>query len=159
MRPNTFLLVSGLLLGAVGCKRPLSFDAQGVAHGTGERTYSYRSGAVQLREDYVDGELVRSRWFKPDGTVIQETRWQHGTGDGLYLREDGSVRTRQHYVGGTADGPTTEYDASGQASKVETYRHGQPVGGGQERGHHQSRSARRSRVAYSCACAVAWTLA
>ena len=75
----------------VGCKRPLSFDAHGYAHGTGERIYRYHAGPPRLKEDYVDGKLMRSRWFKPDGSMIQETVWKDGTGEGIYLREDGSA--------------------------------------------------------------------
>lgn len=127
MRPNISALACAILLAAAGCKRPLAFDAQGFPHGSGERTFRYHSGAVKLREDYVEGVPVRSRWFKPDGTLIHETDWQHGTGEGLYLRDDGSIRTRMHYVGGVAEGSATEYDSRGNVTKIETYRHGQPV--------------------------------
>jgi antitoxin component YwqK of YwqJK toxin-antitoxin module len=111
-----------------GCDKPLSFDAQGVAHGTGERVYTYKSGTVQLREDYADGKLVRSRWFKPDGTLIQQTDWDHGNGEGIYLREDGSIRRRMQFVNGLAEGPATEYDAAGNVVNVVHYRAGQKLG-------------------------------
>ena len=39
---------------------------------------------MQLRDDYVEGQLIRSRWFRPNGTLIQQTDWDHGTGEGLY---------------------------------------------------------------------------
>lgn len=129
MRLMSFgLTACALLLPPAGCDKPLSFDAQGVAHGTGERVYKYKSGAVQLREDYVDGKLVRSRWFKPDGTLIKRTDWDHGNGEGIYLREDGSIRTRMRYVNGLADGPALEYDTVGNVVNVVHYRAGKELG-------------------------------
>src|ERR671915_138054 len=110
MRLNILPIIGLVLLCTLGCERSLTFDAQGVAHGTGERVYHYKSGATQLREQYVDGKLVRSRWFKPDGTLAQETKWINGTGAGIYLRENGSIRTRMQYVGGVAEGEAKEYD-------------------------------------------------
>ena len=127
MRLNTLPLVGLLLLSVLGCERSLTFDAQGVAHGTGEKVYNYKSGGPQLREEYVDGKLVRSRWFKPDGTLIQETKWVNGVGEGIYLREDGSIRTRMQYVGGIAEGEAKEYDEAGNVTKIVQYRGGQRV--------------------------------
>ena len=122
------LITCALLLPATGCDRPLSFDAQGAAHGTGARVYTYKSGAVQLREDYVDGKLVRSRWFKPDGSLVQQTNWDDGNGEGIYLREDGSIRRRMQYANGLADGPALEYDTAGNVVNVVQYRAGKPAG-------------------------------
>ena len=127
MRLNTLPIIGLVLLSVLGCERALTFDAQGVAHGTGEKVYNYKSGAPQLREEYVDGTLVRSRWFKPDGTLIQETKWANGTGEGIYLREDGSIRKRMQYVKGIAEGEAKEYDEIGNVTKVMQYRGGQPV--------------------------------
>lgn len=127
MRTRIFQIMCLVLLCALRCDEPLTFDAEGVAHGTGERVYKYDSGEVQLREEYVDGELIRSRWFKRDGTLVQQTRWEDGTGEGIYLREDGSIRRRMHYVNGVAEGEATEYNEAGNITKVITYRGGQPV--------------------------------
>jgi antitoxin component YwqK of YwqJK toxin-antitoxin module len=113
----------------LGCTQALYFDGRGVAHGTGERDYNYKSGVVQLREDYKDGELVQSRWFGTDGELIQESLWSNGTGERIYLREDGSIRTRMQYVNGVAEGETLEYDEAGHATKV-MYHDGRPVGEG-----------------------------
>jgi antitoxin component YwqK of YwqJK toxin-antitoxin module len=121
-------IFSFVLACALGCERSLTFDAQGVAHGTGERTYEYKSGAIKLREEYVDGKLVRSRWFKPDGTLVQETHWVNGTGEGVYLREDGSIRQRIEYVNGVAEGVATEYDELGRILNIVHYRAGQRIG-------------------------------
>lgn len=116
------------ILFAGGCERDahLSFDANGVAHGTGEKVYTYKSGAVKLTEDYIDGQVARSRWFKSDGLLIQETDWKNGTGEGIYLREDGSIKCRMRYTNGLAEGAATNYDGAGHATKV-MYHHGQPV--------------------------------
>ncbi len=43
-----------------GCSQSLSFDENGFPHGSGEKTYAYESGAIELREDYVNGQLVSS---------------------------------------------------------------------------------------------------
>jgi antitoxin component YwqK of YwqJK toxin-antitoxin module len=115
-----------ILLLAFACAPPLTFDPQGIAHGSGQRTYEYHTGAIKLLEVYKDGQLVRSSWFKPDGTLIRETDWISGTGEGIYLREDGSIRSRVQYVSGVAEGQSTEYDESGKATKV-FYRHGQRI--------------------------------
>jgi hypothetical protein len=112
---------------AVGCKGPLTVDANGFIHGTGERIYRYKSGPIQLREDYEDGTLVRSRWYRPEGPLIQETKWVNGTGDGIYLREDGTIRVHQHYVNGVAEGETMDYDEKGNVTGVRQFHKGQPV--------------------------------
>jgi antitoxin component YwqK of YwqJK toxin-antitoxin module len=127
MRLNNVPIIVLVLFFALGCDRPLTFDAQGIAHGTGEKVYNYKTGAPKLREEYVDGKLVRSRWFRPDGALIQQTKWADGSGEGIYLREDGSIRTRMQYVGGIAEGETKEYDETGNVTKVIQYRNGQPV--------------------------------
>lgn len=75
----------------------------------------------------MDDQLIRSRWFRPNGTLIQQTDWDHGTGEGLYLREDGSVRERMHYVHGLAEGAAERYDETGNVTKVEQYRNGAPA--------------------------------
>ena len=137
MRLSILQLVVVALLWSPGCERSLTFDARGVAHGTGERVHSYKSGAVQLREEYVDGKLVRSRWFKPDGTLVQETKWNNGNGEAIHLREDGSIRTRMQYVNGVAEGEAKEYDPSGHVTKVVHYRGGQRVSDSGPRPHGQ----------------------
>ena len=105
----------------------LSFDEQGEPHGSGEKVYHYETGQVMLREQYVDGQVVRSRWYRPDGTLIEETKWANGSGEGIYLRQDGSIRKRMTYVNGIAEGPTTEYDKQGNITEVVQYRAGQRV--------------------------------
>lgn len=127
MRVNILPVLGLVVLCTLGCDRSLTFDAHGVAHGTGAKVYGYKSGVPQLREEYVDGKLVRSRWFKPDGTLVQETKWANGSGQGIYLREDGSIRARMQYVNGVAEGEAKEYDKAGNVTKVQQYRGGKRV--------------------------------
>ncbi len=106
------------MLFALGCTQTLYFDRQGVAHGSGEQDYNYKSGVIKLRETYKDGELVQSCWFAPDGELIQQSIWQNGTGEEIYLRENGSIRTRIQYVNGVAEGEALEYDEAGHITRV-----------------------------------------
>jgi antitoxin component YwqK of YwqJK toxin-antitoxin module len=129
MRLKLFHFVCGIMLLSLGCAQALYFDAQGAAHGSGERDYNYKSGAIQLRETYKDGKLVLSRWFGTDGELVQDSIWLNGTGEGIYLREDGSIRTRIQYVNGVAEGEAVEYDEAGKWTKV-MYHDGRIVGRG-----------------------------
>lgn len=119
--------VSLFILGCDG-PEPLSFDSTGQPHGTGTKTYSYSSGTVMLEEHYTDGQLVLSQWFKPDGALIQTTKWIEGSGEGLYLRQDGSIRVRMHYVNHNAEGEAVYYDENGNITKTVLFHDGQPVG-------------------------------
>jgi hypothetical protein len=130
MRLNILAVIALILFSSLGCQSPLAFDSHGVAHGTGEKVYNYKSGVPMLREEYRDGKPVRSRWFGPNGTFIQETKWVDGTGEGIYLREDGSIRTRMPYVKGIAEGIATDYDEAGNFTTMVQYRGGQPVSAG-----------------------------
>ncbi len=127
MRLRFLWVAVSALLCTFGCEPALTFDAQGVAHGTGERVYRYASGHLRLSEEYRDGKLVRSRWFKPDGRIVHETRWVDGTGEGIYVREDGSIRARLRYVNGVAEGEAVEYDDAGNITKLVRYRGGQRI--------------------------------
>ena len=131
MRIAQLALLAALLVTFVGCRsagpNPNSFDASELPNGTGERVFSYDSGAVMLREDYANGQLVRSRWFKPNGELVQQTDWVNGTGEGLYLREDGSVHVRMKYTNGLAHGAAIYYDSSGGIAKVVIYENGVPA--------------------------------
>jgi antitoxin component YwqK of YwqJK toxin-antitoxin module len=116
------------LLFLLGCSdEGLHRDKQGEIHGTGEKVYRYDTGEVMLREKYVEGELVDSWWYKPDGTVIKHTDWQDESGVGLYLYQDGSIEARMHYVNGVADGKATFYDKDGNVKRVVQYKDGEKV--------------------------------
>lgn len=124
---DVFIAVSLLASLAIGCDRPLTFDANGVPHGTGEKVNTYQSGAVRSREQYKNGKLILSRWYKPDGILIQETRWSDGAGEGIYLREDGTIKKRMQYVDGVAEGEAVDYDESGNVIARRMYHAGRPV--------------------------------
>lgn len=109
--------------------RTLYRDRNGNAHGSGVRTYPYKSGATQLREEYFRGKLVRSEWFKPDGTSILITKWQNEAGEGIYLREDGSIRIRRTYANGLAHGTTIYYAEDGSVLGEAQFQEGVRVSG------------------------------
>lgn len=88
-------------------------DNQGAPRGTGTELTRYQNGATMIVEKYSRGRLVRSEWFKPDGTPIQVTEWKDGAGEGLYLRQDGSIWSRMNYVLGVWDGACTYYNRDG----------------------------------------------
>ena len=95
------ILVGGLVSVALLRDRaePLSFDDQGKVHGTGSVTQArHTSRAPKLTDQIVGGKLVRSEWFRPDGTSIMVTNWKDGSGVGIYVREDGSIRVKMTYV-------------------------------------------------------------
>lgn len=125
---SLILLVFVLCVAACDGSEPLRFDEQGEAHGTGERVYLYESSEVMLREQYVDGRLELSKWYAPDGTLVEETDWIDESGIGVYLRQNGSIQVRMTYVNGLAEGTATYYDEEGNVTKEVEFRDGQPVG-------------------------------
>jgi antitoxin component YwqK of YwqJK toxin-antitoxin module len=127
MRTSSVVASCLFALFIAGCDQPLTFDERGEPHGTGEKVSKYKSGRVMLREGYVDGELVHSRWFKPDGTLIQETFWHNGSGEGIYLCEDGSIERRIRYVNGVAEGEAIDYDEAGQITARQLFSAGIPT--------------------------------
>lgn len=129
--PRLVFLALLPMLMLTGCKSGdnLVFDDNEIATGTGERTYSYESGQPKLIEDYADGELIRSRWYSPAGTLVYQTQWNRGTGTGIYLREDGSLHVRMEYKDGLADGPAVYYDEEGRITRIVEFRQGQPIAG------------------------------
>jgi antitoxin component YwqK of YwqJK toxin-antitoxin module len=96
----------------------LYFDVEGSPHGTGWKRYFYPNNALKLEEHYRAGQLRMSRWFRPDGTIIAETRWKDGNGLGYYLRDDGSVKTAMEYVHGLANGKATFFNKDGSVQRV-----------------------------------------
>lgn len=128
MRIATILpLLLALLLPLAACGP--SRIAEPAPPTNGERTYTYSSGEPKLIEDYVDGELVKSRWYSPAGTLVYETRWNRGSGTGIYLREDGSLHVRMEYKNGLAHGPAVYYDEEGRITRIVEFRDGQPIAG------------------------------
>jgi antitoxin component YwqK of YwqJK toxin-antitoxin module len=138
VKPRTFLIALAcaavVAIGAVALfwdaiPGTLYRDRDGNAHGSGVKTYPYRSGAIQLREEYFRGKLVRSEWFKPDGTSIHVTEWQNEAGEGIYLREDGTIRIRQTYTNGLAHGQTIYYAEDGSVLGEAEFHEGVRVSG------------------------------
>ena len=110
-----------------GRHRPLTFDANGVAHGTGEKVYNYKSGAPMVREEYKDGKL--------GAQPVVETRRRTCAGNEMDRRQrrgnlssSGRLDSRRmQYVNSIAEGEAKEYDETGKVTKVLQYQGGKPV--------------------------------
>jgi hypothetical protein len=72
----------------------------GKMHGTGTWVHHYESGDVMLQEEYLAGKLRFSRWFRPDGHLIAETKWRRGRGTNYVLRENGTIAQKLELRGG-----------------------------------------------------------
>jgi antitoxin component YwqK of YwqJK toxin-antitoxin module len=125
----------GCLLGAWACRDfmpgTLRRDGNGFAHGTGTERFFYASGPIREEDDYRNGVAVRSRWYRPDGSLVASSEFdvQNG-GLGYFLREDGSVRETVHYRYSThnrqylADGVATFYNPDGSINRTSEFRGG-----------------------------------
>jgi hypothetical protein len=80
-------------------------------------------------EQYYRGQLVRSEWFRPDGTSIQVTLGEDESGEGLYLRKDGSVWSRTQYIKNLWDGVCTYYNRDGSVKGTAIGKQGVYVSG------------------------------
>ncbi len=129
------LLVAGLVIWVVWDAIPGTFyrDQEGNAHGSGTVRYQYKSGKLQLVEEYSRGKQQRSEWFRPDGTSIQVTTWTDECGEGLYVRQDGTVWSRRTYKHGIWDGPATYYNRDGTVRGTAVGKNGKYVEGYQPR--------------------------
>jgi len=106
----------------------IRLDQDGVMHGTGRWTYRYDAGPLMLEEDYLAGHLRFSRWFRPDGSVVAETRWRHGNGTAYYLRQDGTVHTKMEFRGQQAHGPAVYFKEDGvTVDHIVEYRDGKKL--------------------------------
>ena len=130
MRLNLLQLLGVLLLAAVGCDRSLTFDAQGVAHGTGEKVHHY---SVR-RPEAARG--VRGREARPQPLVQagRRARSRKRSGPTAPARASTSARTARSAPGcGTSRAPRKARRRSttrpGNVTKVVQYRGGQRVGG------------------------------
>ena len=116
------LLVTGYMPGTI--RR----DSSGFMHGSGWWRYHYDSGALKLEERYRAGRLSLSRWFRPDGSLIAETRWRKGDGVGYFLRDDGSVRSKMEFRNEKAHGQAVYYRDDGvTVDYVAEFRDGQKM--------------------------------
>lgn len=103
-------------------------DSRGFPRGTGWTTYGYgESGPVKLKEAYVDGQLVWSEWYRPDGTTVARTQWVDGNGVGFYLYDDGTIKAKMPYRHGVAEGKATFYRPDGSVDRNVEYHQGKPV--------------------------------
>jgi hypothetical protein len=120
--PTAIYYLSGYIPGT------LFTDKNGFLHGTGWKRFYYESGPLMLEEHYRNGMVRLSRWYRPDGSQIAETRWDHGNGVGYYLRQDGTIRTKMEYRDGFVNGPATYYREDGiiVERRVE-FQDGQPI--------------------------------
>ncbi|MEX0714395.1 MAG: hypothetical protein WD278_18815 [Pirellulales bacterium] len=105
----------------------LSFNEFGVPRGTGTRLYHYKSGELKLTEKYRAGKLVRSSWYRPDGSIVAVTEYRNESGEWLLLNEDGSIRAKYQMVNGLANGQATYYRPDGSVERVAHFRSGQEV--------------------------------
>jgi antitoxin component YwqK of YwqJK toxin-antitoxin module len=105
----------------------LYFDDLGWPHGTGIKRYVYESGKLKIAESYLAGNLQTSRWYRPDGSLVEQTRWKSGTGIGICLRDDGTIESRYEYVNGVANGLATYYAEDGSVERVASFRDGVKV--------------------------------
>jgi antitoxin component YwqK of YwqJK toxin-antitoxin module len=95
--------------------------------GQWQQDYQYPTGEIALREHYTRGILLKSEWFKPDGTHIQTTNWTNLSGESISLRSDGSVRVRASILHGLPDGEVVFFDESGAVERRQRYRNGAPL--------------------------------
>ena len=75
----------------------------------------------------MDGNVIESTWFHPDGSILAKTKWMDGSGVGFYLRDDGSVRAKLQYQKGLANGPATYFADDGSILRVAMFRNGREV--------------------------------
>ncbi len=125
LRAIAIIFLTIALIFITSCeKKRLTFDENGVPHGTGWKEYHYKSGQLKLKEYYEYGQLEHSLWFKPDGTLIRKEDWVQGSGTGIYLREDGSIKTVIPYVNGIAHGMAVYYKEDGSIDRVAEFCNG-----------------------------------
>jgi hypothetical protein len=126
------LALPGLYLRIPGT---LYFDSSGRAHGTGLKQYFYDSGKLMIDEKYSSGEMTRSVWYRPDGSVVADVKVPAKTESfvGYYLNQNGTIKVKMTYrfksIDRTwvADGPCEKFDADGNPIGIETYRDGKLV--------------------------------
>lgn len=126
------LALPGLYLRIPGT---LYFDSSGRAHGTGLKQYYYDSGKLMIDEHYSSGEMTRSVWYRPDGSIVADVPVPAKTEPnvGYYLNQNGTLKAKMTYRfrpsdrNWVADGPCEKFDADGNPIGIETYRDGKLV--------------------------------
>lgn len=110
----------------------LYFDSSGRPQGTGVKKYFYDSGKLMIDEYYSVGELARSVWYHPNGTVVADVTVPEKTKKfvGYYLNPNGTVRKKMTYrysdrdKGWLADGACECFDTDGNPTGIEYYDQG-----------------------------------
>ncbi len=113
----------------------LYFDSSGRPQGTGLKQYFYQSGMLMIDEYYSVGDMTRSVWYHPDGSVVADVVVPDKTKTfvGYYLNQNGTVRNKVTYRysdrdrGWLADGPCECFDADGNPTGVQYYDQGKLV--------------------------------
>jgi antitoxin component YwqK of YwqJK toxin-antitoxin module len=126
----TYFVLLLSMLSMTGCdSRSFYRDIDGKPHGTGVETFRYSNGAKRVEAWFKNGRPDVTRWYKPDGQLIAETRWIDGRGIGYVLRDDGSIRIKGEVVNEVLHGRAWIYDEKGTLVKETTYRRGHEVEG------------------------------
>lgn len=113
----------------------LYFDSSGRPQGTGLKEYTYESGKLMIEEYYSVGEMTRSVWYHPDGSVVADVTVPEkiGTFVGYYLNQNGTIRKKMTYSYSNidrlwlADGLCECFDSDGNPAGVEYYDQGKLV--------------------------------
>jgi antitoxin component YwqK of YwqJK toxin-antitoxin module len=113
----------------------LYFDSSGRPQGTGLKKYYYESGALMIDEYYSVGEMTRSVWYNPNGSVVADVLVPEKTEPfvGYYLNQNGTFRKKMTYRyrssddSWIADGPCECFDEEGNPTSVEYYDQGRLV--------------------------------
>ena len=103
-------------------------DTNGLIVGTGWRYYYYNNNKLQIKEAYINGKLVFSSWFRPDGTLLASQQWVDGIGVQYFLWDNGQIKTRMPMVNWKANGVATYYSSDGKINRTVEYKDGKPTG-------------------------------
>ena len=89
------------------------------------KNYNYSNGQV-MRQDFLDatGQIERSRWFRPDGHILGESKFENGTGIELYLSTDGTIRALVPCRNGKADGTAIYFHRDLSMAEIIEYKDG-----------------------------------
>lgn len=126
------VLCFAVLTVAASCRRKFHRDDQGRPHGTGTEIFKYSNGAVRVVSEFRRGELIRTTWYKPDGTVVATTDWIDGRGFGYHLRDDGSVLAKAEVVDEVFHGKVIYFHPGGTVERIAKFERGAEISGTEE---------------------------
>jgi hypothetical protein len=125
MRRSAAFVVTALVCAALGFVLGISTPA-GAWTGR-EKTYHYPGGQLKLRERWIGEQVVKSTWYRPDGSVVASSALDDGAGFGLYLDDEGNVKKIMFYRDGFADGLAITIDSSTSQATISHYKEGRPA--------------------------------